>query len=106
MTLIEKFSAAVLSLKDVKQFIERAETLGYTDRTPIGQVGVGIELYIENPQGAEIYRCGQSGCGKEFAIETMARCFGTAQWHLPAHEQHSRRGFQCEGSGKAGVAQR
>ena len=105
MTLIEKFKGTVLSLGDVKQFIERAETLGYKDRTPIGATGVGIDLWIESPQGAETFRCNENGCGQEFTFEDMARSYATAQWMLPAHA-NNQRGLPCKGSGAAGVAVR
>lgn len=105
MTLIEKFNATIISLGDVKQFIERAETLGYKDRTPIGPAGIGIDLWIESPQGAEAFRCSENGCGKEFGLQDMARSYYTAQWMLPAHA-NNQRGLPCKGSGAAGVAVR
>ncbi len=104
--LIEKFTGLALSIKDLKQFLERAETLGYTDRTPMGKTGEGIELWIEVPQQAEVYRCDTNGCGSEFPIEQMARSYGTGDWMLPSHDSRTRAQFNCQGSGKKGVPSR
>lgn len=101
--LIEKFSAQVLSLGDVKKFLERAETLGYVDRTPVGQTAIGIELYIEVPQQAEVFRCTNTSCGKEFPLHEMARNYGTGEWMLPHHVDNGR-GFTCKGSGEKGIS--
>lgn len=104
--LIEKFNTLVLSVGDVKKFLERAETLGYTDRTPIGKTGQGIKLWIEVPQQAEVYRCDTNGCGKQFPLEDMARSYASGEWMLPSHESTHRTGFPCAGSGKKGTATR
>lgn len=100
--LIERFSAQVLSLGDVKKFLERAEMLGYADRTPIGQTAVGIELYIELPQQAEVFRCPNSSCNKEFPLPQVARNYGSGEWMLPNHVDNGR-GFTCKGSGEKGI---
>ncbi len=102
--LIEKFNGTVLSLKDVKTFVERAETLGYVDRTPIGLVGVGIDLWVETPLGAKIYRCDENGCGREFQTIELSRQHVTGDWILPHHTSASRPHVTCTGSGKKGVA--
>lgn len=104
--LIEKFKGLVLSVGDVKMFLERAETLGYTDRTPIGHTGKGIELWIEVPQQAEVHRCDDRNCGKQFPLEDMARSYASGEWMLPSHESAQRTGFPCAGSGKKGTATR
>jgi len=95
-----RLSANCATIKDVREFLDLCETLGYQDNTLVGNHHTGLDLYVELPQRSTIYTCGQTDCEYETVVEA---CGLTAdRFYIMPHHNNTR-GYVCGGSGKKGL---
>lgn len=96
--LNERFQGTAFTLGDIKKFVERAEVLGHTDKTFVGQPGEGLELFIGERHPSALY-C--SDCTRVFPSEELLTNGYAGGWAVPYHL--GARGYTCSGAGKNGV---
>lgn len=101
MTLKEKFSGVAMNLGQIAEFIERAKTLGYHDKTLVGHPGRGLKLFIDESAMPSTVYCSGDGCSKVFPAEEQLFHLTSEKWAVPSHT--GPRGYNCSGAGKPGV---